>query len=62
MEKNSSCIRVLAWLVVHKIAELPLTTPLQKSAIKFYNRPDISSRFAIKLVSGAFGTYFVLVL
>ena len=39
MEKNSSCSRVLAWLVVHQIAELQLTAPLQKSATKFYNRP-----------------------
>ena len=40
MEKNPlSCSRVSAWLVVHQIAELQFTTPLQKSAIKFYNQP-----------------------
>ncbi len=39
MEKNSlSCSRVSAWLVVHQIAELQLTAPLQKSATNFYNR------------------------
>ncbi len=39
MEKNSlSCSRVSARLVVHQIAELQLTAPLQKSATKFYNR------------------------
>ncbi len=38
MEKNSSCSRISAWLVVHQIAELQLTAPLQKSATKFYNR------------------------
>ena len=38
MEKNSlSYSRVSAWLVVHQIAELQLTTPLQKSATKLYN-------------------------
>ncbi len=38
MKKNSlSCSRVLAWLVVHNIAELQLTTPFQKGATKFYN-------------------------
>ncbi len=64
MEKNSlSCSRVSAWLVVYQIAELQLTASLQKSATKFYNRaryfpPD----FALKLVNGAFGRYFVLVL
>ncbi len=63
MEKNSlSCSRVSAWLVVHQIVELQLTALLQKSATKFYNRPQYSSRFALKLVSGAFGRYFVLVL
>ncbi len=37
MEKNSlSCSRVSAWLVVHQIAELQFTAPLQKSATKFY--------------------------
>ncbi len=52
MEKNLlSCSRVLAWLVVHKITELPLSIQLQKSATKFYNCPDISSRFSMKLVS-----------
>ncbi len=40
MEKTSlSCSRVSAWLVVHQIAELQLTAPLQKSATKFYNQP-----------------------
>ena len=37
MEKNSSCSRVLAWLVVHQIAELQLTALLQNSTTKFYN-------------------------
>ncbi len=56
MDKNLlSCSRVSARLVVHQIAELQLTAPLQKSASKFY-------RFALKLVSGSFGRYFVLVL
>ena len=41
MEKNSSCSRVLAWLVVHRIAELQLTAPLQKSATKFFNQAPI---------------------
>ncbi len=52
-----SCSRVSARLVVHQIAELQLTAPLQKTATKFYNQapifPDISSRFALKLVSGS---------
>ena len=39
MEKNLSCSRVLAWLVVYQIVELQLTAQLQKSATKFYNRP-----------------------
>ncbi len=67
MDKNSlSCSRVSARLEVHQIAELQLTAPLQKIATKFYNQapifPDISSRFALKLVSGSFGRYCVLVL
>ena len=67
MDKNSlSCSRVSARLVVHQIAELQLTAPLQKSDTKSYNQaliyPDISSRFALKLVSGSFGKYCVLVL
>ncbi len=66
MDKNSlSCSRVSARLVVNQIAELQLTAPLQQSATKFYNQapifPDNSSRFALKLVSGSFGRYFVLV-
>ncbi len=67
MDKNSlSCSRVSARLVVHQIAELQLTAPLQKSATNLYNPasifPDISSRFTLKLVSGSFGRYCVLVL
>ncbi len=39
MDNNSlSCSRVSARLVVHQIAELQLTAPLQKSATKLYNR------------------------
>ena len=57
MEKNSSCSRVSARLVMHQLAELQLTAPLKKSATKFYNRPNISSRFALQ-----FSRYFVLVL
>ncbi len=42
MEKNLlSCSRVSAWLVVHQIAELQLTSPLKKSATKFYNQAPI---------------------
>ncbi len=41
MEKNSSCSRVSPRLVVHQIAELQLTAPLKKSAIKFYNQAPI---------------------
>ncbi len=42
MKKNSlSCSRVSAWLVVHQIAELQLTAPLQISATKFYNQASI---------------------
>ncbi len=63
MDKNSSCSRVSARLVVHQIAELQLTAPLQKSATKFYPIfPDNSSIFALKLVSGSFDRYCVLVL
>ncbi len=69
MEKNSlSCSRVSARLVVHQIAELQLTALLQKRATKFYNQapifPEISSGFALKLVSGSgsFSRYCVLVL
>ena len=43
MEKNSlSCGRVPAWpVVVHQIAELQFTAPLQKSATKFYSQAPI---------------------
>ena len=42
MDKNLlSCSRVSARLVVHQIAELQLTAPLQKSATKFYNQAPI---------------------
>ncbi len=42
MENNSlSCSRVSARLVVHQIAELLLTAPLQKTATKFYNQAPI---------------------
>ncbi len=42
MDKNSlSCSRVSARLVVHQIAELQLTAPLQKIATKFYNQAPI---------------------
>ncbi len=59
MEKNwLSCSRVSAWLVVHQIVELQLTTPLQKSATKFYNQARYFLQIRSKLVSG----YFVLVL
>ncbi len=48
MEKNwLSCSRVSARLVVHQIAELQLTTPLQKSATKFYNQAPIFPRSKI---------------
>ena len=57
MEKNSS-----AWLVVHQIAELQLTHRSKKVLQSFITGPDISSRYALKLVSGAFGRYCVLVL
>ncbi len=54
MEKNSfSYSRVSAWLVVHQITELQLTAPLQKVLQSFITGPDISSRFTLKLVSGA---------
>ncbi len=42
MKKNSlSCSGVSAWLVVHRIAKLQLTTPLQECATKFYNQAPI---------------------
>ena len=39
MEKNSSLCRVSARLVVHQIAELQLTEPLQESATNFTTGP-----------------------
>ncbi len=42
MEKNLlSCNRVSARLVVHQIAKLQLTAPLQKSATKFDSQAPI---------------------
>ena len=53
--KRTHCLAV-----EHQIAELQITTPLQTSATKFYNRADISSRFDLKLVSGTFGRYILV--
>ncbi len=55
MDNNSlSCSRVSARLVVHQIAELQLTAPLQKSATKFYNQgpifPQIRSKISERLL------------
>ncbi len=42
MNKNSlSCSSAPAQLVVHQIADLHITTLLQKSPTKFYNRASI---------------------
>ncbi len=63
MENNSlSCSRISAWLVVHQIAELQLTAPLQNTATtKFYNQAPIFRDISSRLVSGSTGRYFVLV-
>ncbi len=39
--KRTHCLAVEYRLVVHQIAELQLTAPLQKSATKFYNKAPI---------------------
>ncbi len=41
MDKNSLSCSISARLVVHQIAELQLTAPLQKIAKKFYNQAPI---------------------
>ncbi len=46
MKKNLSGSRVSAWLIEHQIAELQLTTLLQKELQSFITGLDISSRAA----------------
>ncbi len=55
MDKNVLCCsRVSARLVVHQIAKLQLTAPLQTSATKFYNKapifPQIRSKISERLL------------